>query len=123
MAGRNYRDLIAWKRSMNLVLEVYKASKHWPKEETFGLMNQVRRAVVSIPANIAEGQGRDSAKEFLRFLNIANGSLYEVETHLLIASQLGYLAQNDTDAITQQTSEVGRLLNGLMGSLRTRIEN
>lgn len=123
MAGRNYRDLTVWKKAMDLVLSVYKASQHWPKDETFGLTNQVRRAAVSIPANIAEGQGRDSAREFLRFLSIANGSLYEVETHLLIASQLDYLEPNNAAPLMEQAAEIGHLLNGLTASLRSRIEN
>lgn len=123
MAGQNYRDLIVWKKAMDLVPGAYKASHRWPKEEGYGLISQVRRAAVSVPANIAEGQGRDSTREFLRFLNIANGSLYEVETHLLIASQLDYLDPDGVAPPMEQTAEVGRLLNGLMSNLRTRIEN
>jgi len=121
MAGRNYRDLLVWQKSMDLVVDAYKASQRWPKEEAYGLTNQMRRAAVSIPANIAEGQGRESMKEFLRFLIIATGSLYELETHLLIATHLNYLNQEQTDALTGQTAEIGRLLNGLKDNLRTRI--
>ena len=121
MAGRSYRDLVAWQKSMHLVVDAYKASQRWPKEEAYGLTNQMRRAAVSIPANIAEGQGRDGAKEFLRFLVIASGSLCEMETHLLIATHLNYLSQEQTDTLMEQTAEIGRLLNGLKGNLRTRI--
>lgn len=121
MAGRNYRDLLVWQKSMDLVVDAYKASQRWPKEEAYGLTNQMRRAAVSIPANIAEGQGRESMKEFLRFLIITTGSLYELETHLLIATHLNYLNQEQTDALTGQTAEIGRLLNGLKDNLRTRI--
>jgi len=123
MAGRSYRDLLVWQKSTNLVVDAYKASQSWPREEACGLTNQMRRAAVSIPANIAEGQGRDGTKEFLRFLIIASGSLCEMETHLLIAPHLDYLSQEQTDALMEQTAEIGRLLNGLKGNLRTRIIN
>jgi four helix bundle protein len=123
MSGRSYRDLIAWKKAMDLVESVYKVSQSRPKDEQYGLTNQIRRAAVSIPANIAEGQGRTSAWDFLRFLLIANGSLHEVETHLMIAQRLTYLTQNVAEPLLQQTSETGRLLNGLMNNLRGRTEN
>ncbi len=90
----------------------------WPKEELYGLTNQVRRAAVSIPANIAEGQGRSGLKEFLHHLSIANGSLYETETHLLIARQLGYSDEASCEEIMGQAAEVGRLLHGLIKSLQ-----
>ena len=86
MPIKSYQDLTVWQRAMDLVEGVYRVTKDWPKDEQYGLTNQVRRAVVSVPANIAEGQGRTSDREFARFLAIAHGSLYEVETHLLICS-------------------------------------
>ena len=91
MSVRNYRELIAWQKSMDLVERVYLATRSFPKEEVYGLCAQVRRAVVSIPSNIAEGQGRQTTREFVHFLSIAHGSLREVETQILIARRLNYL--------------------------------
>ncbi len=85
---QSYRDLLAWQRSMDLVEVVYRATYDWLKEELYGLTNQIRRAVVSVPANIAEGQGRTGSKEFLHHLSIATGSLYEVQTLVLISQRL-----------------------------------
>jgi four helix bundle protein len=88
MPGKNYKDLIAWQKAMDLVEMVYKATGQFPKEELYGLTNQLRRAVISIPSNIAEGQGRNSRNDFKRFLLISYGSLREVETQILIAERL-----------------------------------
>ena len=118
MAGGNYRDLIAWKKGIAFVLAVYAATRPWPKEEQYGLTNQVRRAAVSVPSNIAEGQGRASDNEFHRFLGIALGSLCEVETQLAIGHELGYVDKQTLSRLDQQAAEVGRLINGLMRSLR-----
>jgi four helix bundle protein len=114
----NYQDLIAWQKAMDLVEGVYRATRGWPKEELYGLINQVRRAAVSVPANVAEGQGRRSSQEFLHHVSIAHGSLREVETHLLISRRLGYSDEATCEAVLHQTAEVGRLLNGLMRRLR-----
>jgi four helix bundle protein len=103
---------------MGLVRSVYLESKRWPPEEQFGLTSQVRRAAVSIPANIAEGKGRFGAKELLHHLSIAHGSLCEVETHLFVAQDLGYADEQGLAPVFDQTAEVGRLLRGLMKSLR-----
>jgi four helix bundle protein len=119
VSARNYRDLVAWQKGMDLVTSVYDATRTWPKEETFGLVNQVRRAVVAIPANIAEGQGRFGAKEFQHYLSIAYGSLREVETHVLIAQRLDYLTVAHSEQLLDQAAEVGRVLLGLLRSLRT----
>jgi four helix bundle protein len=121
VTGQGFRGLIAWQKAMDLVESVYRATQHWPSEETYGLTNQVRRAAVSVPANIAEGQGRNSRQEFARFLAIARGSLCEVETHLLIAQRLTYLNEQNTDVLIGQATEVGRLLHGLRQSLQTEI--
>ncbi|CAN5446268.1 four helix bundle protein [soil metagenome] len=118
MAGRSYRGLLVWQKSMTLVTDVYNSVKNFPKEEVYGLSGQLRRVVVSVPSNIAEGQGRDSVKEFVHHLSIAYGSLMEVETQLQIAANLGYLNQVEIDKLLEQTAEVGRLLNGLSRSLR-----
>lgn len=117
MATKIYSDLIAWKRAMDFVEQVYLATRSFPKEETYGLSSQLRRACVSIPSNIAEGQGRNSVKEFLHFLSIAYGSLREAETQILIAGRLGYLEQKQVASLMELAGEVGRLLNGLSKSL------
>ena len=113
----SYQDLEAWKKSMDLVVEVYRLSKLLPRDEQFGLINQMRRSVVSVPANIAEGQGRLHKADFLRFLSIARGSLTESETHVLVALRLEYLHQGQIDTVLTLFQEVGRLLNGLIRSL------
>jgi four helix bundle protein len=120
MMVRNYRELIAWQKAMDLVVLVYKATAALPPEERYGLTSQARRAAVSIPANIAEGQGRNSTREFLNFLSIAHGSLREVETHVLIAQRLNYLDEQVTGAVMDLASEVGRLVNGLSNSLSAK---
>jgi len=118
MASRSYRDLVVWQRAMDLVEAVYLATRGWPREERFGLTDQVRRAAVSVPANVAEGQGRGSPRDFLHFCKIATGSLHEVETHLLIAQRLGYLDDPACATLLDQTAEIGRVLHGLKNSLR-----
>lgn len=118
MSVKNYKDLIAWQKAMDLVEIVYRLTQAFPKEELYGLTSQVRRAVVSVPSNIAEGQGRDSPNEFRHFLSISHGSLREVETQLLIALRLKYLAAADVLPAQQLCEETGRILNGLMNSLR-----
>jgi four helix bundle protein len=115
--GRSYQDLIAWKKAMSLVIEIYKGTKGFPKEEMFGLTSQVRRAAVSVPSNIAEGQGRLSQGEFHRFLGQARGSLMEVETQVLIARELGYLTETQANNLLESCAEEGRILNGLIASV------
>jgi four helix bundle protein len=117
MKVKKYSELIAWQKAMDLVESVYKATASFPREEIYGLTSQVRRAAVSVPSNIAEGQGRKSTMEFLHHLSIAYGSLTETETQLLIAGRLAYLEQKKVDHLIEQTNEVGRLLNGLSNSL------
>ena len=114
---KNYKDLETWQLAMKLVAEVYRVTKDFPREEIYGLTNQVRRAAVSVPSNIAEGQGRNSTKEFLHYLSIARGSLFEVETQLEIARQLFYIPSEDAALIEQLIASVGRLINGLSRSL------
>src|SRR5438093_1527800 len=116
-AIQSYRDLTAWQKSMDLVVEIYRLAKGFPRDEQWGLTDQIRRAAVSIPANIAEGHGRLHRKDYLRFLSIARGSLTEVETHLQIATRLGYLERQDIAEVWSLTQDVGRLLNGLIRAL------
>ncbi len=120
MGVRHYTDLVAWQKAMDLVVRVYEATKEFPPEERFGLTNQLRRAAVSVPSNIAEGQGRHATRDFLRCLSIAYGSLQEVETQLIIARRLNYLDEKFQAALSDLTSEVARLINGLMNSLSRR---
>ena len=114
---KSHRDLIAWQKAMELVVCVYKLSKNFPKEEMYGLTSQSRRAAVSIPANIAEGQGRRSKTEFRQFPGNARGSLLELDTHLELALRLSYLSLNEHVIVQEQLREVGRIINGLLRSL------
>ena len=115
---QSHRDLIAWQKAMDLVVETYKVSRDFPKEELYGLTSQMRRAAMSVPANIAEGQGRRLSGEFIHFLGNARGSLLELETHLEIALRLGYIEQKMYQPVQDQIQEVGRILNGLIRSIK-----
>lgn len=108
-----YQDLIAWQKAMDFVVAVYEATKLFPKEEQFGLISQLRRSAVSVPSNIAEGQGRNSTREFHHFLGNARGSLFEAETQLHIAARLHYIGDKSKSELLKRTSELGRLINGL----------
>lgn len=113
MSG-TFEDLHAWRLAMDLVVDVYQQTLAWPKDERFGLTSQIRRAATSIPSNIAEGKGRASDREFIRFLNYARGSLYEVQTQVQVARRLNYLTESAARALEKQTAEVGKVLNGLI---------
>ncbi len=115
---QSYRDLIVWQKSMDLVERVYRMTGVFPKEEMYGLSSQVRRAAVSIPSNIAEGQARKSTAEFLHFLSIAQASRAEVETQTLIAQRLGYVTQAQIKEILSLLDEISRMLN----TLRTKLQ-
>src|SRR5712671_3580517 len=109
MALRSYQELIGWKKGIELVTDVYRLTQKFPKQEIYGLTNQLRRAAVSIPSNIAEGQGRLSRGEFRQFLGHARGSLFEVESQILIASNLGYLNAEDANNLLKRITELGRV--------------
>ncbi|MEM9915964.1 MAG: four helix bundle protein [Planctomycetota bacterium] len=115
---RSYRDLEVWQLSIDLVEAVYALAKAFPEDEKYALISQIRRAVVSVPSNIAEGYGRNTRKEYLRHLSIANGSLREVETQLIIAGRLGYVTRNDAELAWSLLQSVGKLLTALRKSLR-----
>ena len=117
MSVRCYQELFVWQRAMDLVVRVYEVTESFPHKEQFGLTNQLRRAAVSIPSNIAEGQGRQTTRDFLRYLSIARGSLQEVETQILIATRLDYIAESEKVEMLERTSETSRLLTGLSRSL------
>lgn len=121
MAVFGYQDLEVWKKAMELVTQVYVVSKRFPSDELYGLTSQIRRSSVSIPSNIAEGRGRRSTKDFLRFLNIAYGSLAELETQLMIADNLSYLENETANALLKEASRVGRMINGMIASLEKKL--
>ena len=116
MAVLHYRELVAWQRAMDLVVEIYRVTREFPREELYGMTNQIRRAAVSVPSNIAEGQGRGAGAAFVHHLRIAKGSLQEVETQLLIAHRLGYVAEQSVTAILDISQETGRVVLGLIRS-------
>jgi four helix bundle protein len=118
--GHSYRELIAWQKAMKFVTEIYEATQRFPGEERYGLSNQLRRASVSVPSNIAEGQARFSQKEFHHFLSQARGSLAEIETQILIAKSLKYIQPIKADAMLANADELGRVLNGLIASIKNR---
>jgi len=117
MSG-TYTDLEVWQAAMHLAEDVYRITRTFPKEETYGLTIQLRRAAVSVPSNIAEGKGRSSDKELAQFLCHSRGSLFEIETQIDVARRLGYIDVTKADAIRQKTARVGQLLNGLLRSIR-----
>ena len=121
MTVQHYRELKVWQVAMNLAEQCYLATKSFPKEELFGMTSQIRRAAASVPANIAEGQGRQHTKEFLNHLSIARGSLMEVETHLLLSQRVGLLNQTTLDALLTMSDEISRMLSGLRRSLEAKL--
>ncbi len=120
---RNFTDLNAWKEAHNLVLIIYKITKLFPRDELFGLTNQLRRAVVSITSNIAEGFSRNSYKEKSQFYSIALGSLTEVENQVIIACDLGYISNQEFEDLTERIITVSKLLNGLIKKSKTMIHD
>jgi four helix bundle protein len=115
---RSYQDLIVWQKSIELVKYCYDLTEIFPQREIYGLSQQLRRAAVSIPSNVAEGNGRESIKEYIYFLNISRGSLKEVETQLIISEKLGFIQKTQLAEILKKTDEIGRMLNSLIRSLR-----
>ncbi len=115
---RDFKDLIVWQKAMELVVEVYILVKKLPKEELFALSDQIRRAAISIPSNIAEGQGRNSTKEYIHFLAIAKGSKAELETQLLLCVKINYLEDSEIETVINLIHEVGKMINALQKSLK-----
>ena len=111
---KSYKDLDGWKKSMQLVKDVYLLIKSFPKEELYGLTTQIKRAAVSVPANIAEGIGRNYKKDTIQFLHISRGSLYELETLLNVAEMIGILKDEDFKTISDNINECARIINGLI---------
>jgi four helix bundle protein len=118
---KNYRDLIAWQKSMLLVKNIYDLTQQFPKDELFGLTSQIKRAVISVPSNIAEGSSKKSTADFVRFLNIAYGSLAEVGTQVEIAEMLGFI--NKQEEIYKQVDEISKIISGLISSLNKKLNS
>ena len=116
--SRSYRDLNVWKMSIELVKDIYHVTEKFPPAEIYGLTNQLRRAAISIPSNIAEGQGRNSFKEFKQFLAIALGSLAELETQLIISYEIGYLNQEDSIKLSGTLDNIRKMVKALANSLK-----
>jgi four helix bundle protein len=117
---RSYRDLVVWQRAMELVEVSYRLSRTFPSAERFGLTSQLRRAAVSIPSNIAEGHGRKHLGDYLHHLSMANGSLMEFETQLLIAGRMGYVTLESQQRTLDLSGDIGRMLAGLIRALKAR---
>ena len=120
MALKYYKDLLAWQKAMDLVTVIYRITQKFPKHELFSLTSQLRRAAVSIPSNIAEGQGQLSKGDFRRFLGYARGSLCELETQIIISQNLDYLTEEEVINLLDLATEVGRILNGLITFAKTK---
>lgn len=119
MSIRSYRDLRVWQEAMDLAELVYRLTRRFPKDEIFGLTSQMRRAAVSIPANIAEGYGRESTGAYQQFLRVAQGSVKELETHALIARRVGISGEPDATNLLSKAEVVGKMLRALIRSLET----
>jgi len=117
----SFRDLRVWQEAMALTAQVYKNTAEFPKSETYGLVQQMRRAAVSVPSNIAEGKGHRSNKEFVHFLFHARGSLWELQTQVILAEQLGLVSKPESSTLLATAEDVSRALNGLITSLSTNV--
>src|SRR5574339_367731 len=119
VAARNYRELLVWQEGIKLAKAVYKLTEKFPRQETYALADQIRRAVVSVPSNIAEGQARKSPGDFKRFLHIALGSLAEVDTQLVLAQEFGYLSKDDIAPMDEKIQNLRKKLYALINTLPT----
>jgi four helix bundle protein len=119
---KSYRDLRVWQDSMTLAAECYRTTRSFPKEETFGLTAQIRRAAASIPANIAEGHGRENTQSFIQYLRIAQGSLKELETHWLLAERVGLVKMENISTIARQCESLGKMVRLLIRSLQQNVK-
>ncbi|RYJ40721.1 MULTISPECIES: four helix bundle protein [Flavobacterium] len=117
----HFRKILVWQKSISLVTKVYKATRTFPKEETFGLTSQIRRSSISIPSNIAEGSGRESNKDFLRFLYISLGSLFEMQTQLEIAKNIIYISEEEFNLLYEDSREIERMLASLIKKIKDTI--
>lgn len=123
MQGKNHKELLVWQKAMQLVVDIYNLIRLLPKEETYGLSDQMRRAAISIPSNIAEGNARSSQKDMVHFLYIAQGSRAELETQLELCELVGYISKERLEHVLMQTQEIGRMLSGLIKSTLQQISS
>ena len=117
----NHKDLILWRKALDLAVLVHQSSAALPRSETYGLVSQLRRAATSVPSNVAEGHARRSTKEFIYFLHVALGSMAELETQLLLAQRVGYLSESEVTSLQDRIEEVGRVLHAVVAALRRRV--
>ena len=115
---KSYKDLIIWQKGIDLVVEVYKIIKRFPREELYGLSDQIKRSAVSVPSNIAEGQSRQHTAEFRQFLYIARGSLAELDTQLIIAHRVGYIDSKNLDLFASRVTELRKMISALVAKLK-----
>jgi len=115
---KSYKDLLIWQKGIDLVVEVYKAVKTFPREELFALSDQIRRSSVSVPSNIAEGQARQHTAEFRQFLHVSLGSLAELDTQTIIANKLGYLSEETLSSISNGITELRKMISSLISKLK-----
>ena len=121
--AKSYKELNIWKRSYELVFVVYQQTKKFPKEERYALVDQINRAVVSVSSNIAEGFGRGSNQELVRYCNISKGSLFEIETQIMIAERLGYIPETVKNDIIQEIEEISRMITSFQKTLTPKSTN
>src|SRR5262245_298514 len=117
---QSYRELLVWQKAMELALLVYRLTEGFPRREVYGLAAQIRRSGVSVPSNIAEGYGRGSRKEYLQFLSIAQGSLKELETQIILSERLSYATPAQASRLLSETEAIGKMLGSLIRSLRAK---
>ncbi|MFK5879386.1 MAG: four helix bundle protein [Flavobacteriaceae bacterium] len=115
-----YRELIVWQKSMSLVTLIYKISRNFPDYEKFGLSSQIQRCAISVPSNIAEGYGRNSLNDYIRFLNISNGSLYELQTQIEIVFNLEYIEKDIFEKVYEDSREIERMMSSLIRNLKLK---
>jgi len=122
MQVNSYQDLIVWQKAMDLAEQCYRVTRGFPKDELFGMTSQIRRASASIPANIAEGWGREGSREYIQFLRVAQGSLKEIETHLILCQRVGLLLEAQALPFLVLCTEVGKMGRSLIGSLQRKLK-
>ncbi|MCX5898343.1 MAG: four helix bundle protein [Proteobacteria bacterium] len=118
---KSYKELDVWQKAVSLAIDIYKIAEKFPHSEKFGLTSQIQRAVTSVPANIAEGWGRGSTKEYIQFLHIARGSLLELETHVIIAQKLDYLSNDQLNELSGSIEGIAKMLNRLINTLKMKL--
>jgi four helix bundle protein len=122
MQVNSYQDLIVWQKAIDLAEQCYRVTRGFPKDELFGMTSQIRRASASIPANIAEGWGREGSREYIQFLRVAQGSLKELETHLILCQRVGLLLEAQALPLLVLCTEVGKMMRSLIGSLQRKLK-